>query len=233
MAQRPVFIPTPDSGDRLVDVRTFVFEWHPGFASTQKQKNVEALHAAAAADGLESLLEVSSKSIEATGVALSAFNLHTSHSEFGTISVESAFQGSKVFERGGPFKDLYNQPPAAAKKNVRLKSAGSLIGFEWDGGTWPLEPKTAFYDWLYLRALVQLDDDSTEQLSKYDGFTDIEFNPKKSINCQAKACALYVSLTKRGWDFGLLDDPDHYLQELRGLSRPDQPSFFDGDSAAP
>jgi hypothetical protein len=31
------------------------------------------------------------------------------------------------------------------------------------------------------------------RLNKYVGFTDIEFNPSKSINCQARSCALFVS----------------------------------------
>ena len=39
--------------------------------------------------------------------------------------------------------------------------------------------------------------DLTEQISVYDAFTDIEFNPQKSINCQAEAAALYVSLKRQ------------------------------------
>jgi len=35
-------------------------------------------------------------------------------------------------------------------------------------------------------------------LYKYDAFTDIAFNPAKSINCQARSCALFVSLMKHG-----------------------------------
>jgi hypothetical protein len=35
-----------------------------------------------------------------------------------------------------------------------------------------------------------------ERLYRYAGFTDIEFNPSKSINCQARSCALFVSLMK-------------------------------------
>jgi hypothetical protein len=31
-------------------------------------------------------------------------------------------------------------------------------------------------------------------LCKYKGFTDIEFNPKKSFSCQARTCAIIVSL---------------------------------------
>ena len=32
----------------------------------------------------------------------------------------------------------------------------------------------------------------------YDSFTDIEFNPKKSLNCQAEAAAIFVGLSKSG-----------------------------------
>ncbi len=35
------------------------------------------------------------------------------------------------------------------------------------------------------------------QILDYTAFTDIEFNPKKSINCQARSCALYVSLARK------------------------------------
>ena len=53
--------------------------------------------------------------------------------------------------------------------------------FSFDGTDWDLEPKTAFYDWLYLHALKERDNegDVTQGLQPYGAFTDIEFNPKK------------------------------------------------------
>ena len=36
-----------------------------------------------------------------------------------------------------------------------------------------------------------------DALMEYDAFTDIAFNPEKSLNCQAEAAAIYVSLRKR------------------------------------
>ena len=30
----------------------------------------------------------------------------------------------------------------------------------------------------------------------YNAFTDIEFNPKRSLNCQARSAAIFVSLLK-------------------------------------
>ena len=47
MAERPVFLPV-EGGARLVREVPVAFRWHPGFAASQKRKNVAALHAAAA-----------------------------------------------------------------------------------------------------------------------------------------------------------------------------------------
>ena len=53
---------------------------------------------------------------------------------------------------------------------------------------------------LYLKAVKSNIEDLIntiyEKILNYTAFTDIEFNPKKSINCQARSCALYVSLFK-------------------------------------
>jgi hypothetical protein len=35
------------------------------------------------------------------------------------------------------------------------------------------------------------------KLYAYGRFTDVEFNPYKSINCQARSCALFLSLMKK------------------------------------
>src|SRR5712691_6502298 len=107
MAERPVFVPCT-TGDQLVKELSFELEWSPGFAPVQKKKNVKALHAAAAANGYSPLLEISSKSDEKLGQRLSAFSLKVKTRGHGMIPLECAFQGSKVFERGGPFTDLYS-----------------------------------------------------------------------------------------------------------------------------
>lgn len=36
------------------------------------------------------------------------------------------------------------------------------------------------------------------QILEYDSFSDIEFNPQKSVNCRAKAAAIYVGLFNSG-----------------------------------
>jgi hypothetical protein len=193
MANRPVFVPVYKA-DHLVKEFSFEFRWNPGFAPVQKKKNVVALHKAAKEKGLFPLLEVSSKSEEVLGQRLSAFSLKI-ETEIGPISIESAFQGSKVFERGGPYTDLYKKDSREAKKDERIRTSGKLVCFNYFGTKWPLIPKTAFYDWLYLTALKP-HQEYLKILFGFKGFTDIEFNPEKSINCQARTCALLVSLLK-------------------------------------
>jgi hypothetical protein len=194
MAERPVFIPVSGSQELVKEI-FFNLAWNPGFAPVQKKKNVMALHEAAARSGWTSLLEISSKSEEKLGQHLSAFHLKVRAENLGEIKLECAFQGSKVFEKGGPYTDLYLVDPKDAKRDPRLQESGRLTGFRFKDFSFALEPKTIFYDWLYVNAIYP-HREWLERLYKYEGFTDIEFNPSKSINCQARSCALFVSLMK-------------------------------------
>lgn len=195
MAKRPIFIPI-GKHEHLVKEIQVEFKWNSGFAPIQKKKNIEAMHEVAKKEGLFPLLEISTKSEEKIGQRLSAFSLKID-TDIGEISVEAAFQGSKVFEGGGPFTDIYRMDSRDAKKDERIRQSGQLIGFDFFGQEWLLVPKTAFYDWLYLTALRPYQKYLTRsRLFKYQGFTDIEFNPAKSINCQARTCASLISLLK-------------------------------------
>lgn len=214
MAVRPVFIPVI-SNNVLSVTKDLDFPWSPGMAKIQKQKSIKALHTAANAQGLDSLLEISSKSEDELGVALSAFNLKIKTRKLSKeFSVESAFQASKVFEHGGPYVDLLDKESRDAKKDIRLKESGNLMSFNFYNTIWPLIPRTAFYDWLYLSALNQ-NKKLAEHLLQFDGFTDIEFNPAKSINCQARAAALYVSLNKLNMLEDALSTQENFLSTLK------------------
>jgi hypothetical protein len=197
MAIRPVFKAT-SSGSTLVETVEVEFEWYAGLSVSQKRKSIASLHESACMTaGCSNVLEVSSRSMLPLGVGLSAFNLSFEGPDHRQMSVECAFQGSKVFEGGGPFSDLYRETSLNARRDVRLKNLGQLVGFSYFGQDWPLEPKTVFYDWLYVNALhraIPL----AKELKHFDGFTDIEFNPKKSYNCQAHSVALHQSLLNRG-----------------------------------
>lgn len=212
MATRPFFIPDSES-NRLVQEVAVDFDWSPGFAVTQKRKNIAAMHEAAAALGYSPLLEISTKSECRLGQRMSAFNLSLKLHDGTEISLESAFQGSKVFENGGPYTDVYRLGSRDAKKDQRLRSSGNIIGFCFDGLEFPSEPKTAFYDWLYIGALAP-HEEYLQRLESFEGFTDIEFNPKRSLNCQARSCALYVSLSRRGLLQELAHDPEKFVEAL-------------------
>lgn len=197
MAIRPIYIPQ-ENGDCLVKTEMVEFKFHAGFALVQKQKCIAELHQSAKEKfKLNNILEVSSKSTEELGVALSAFNLMIDDKKTEQkYSVECAFQSAKVFENGGAYLDLLNVTSREAKKDERLKNSGRLLKFEFQGTEWALTPLTAFYDWLYINALNQ-NELFHEDLLRYQAFTDIEFNPNKSINCQAYSVAMFVALAKR------------------------------------
>ena len=219
MAIRTVY-EVKSNGVSFVKVHNIVFQWHPGFSVVQKQKSIESLHSSfMSITGCKDVLEISSKSKSDLGVSLSAFNLYMVTKESKRkVSVESAFQGSKVFLNGGPFDDLYYKPSKKAKKDARLKTSGRLIGFIFFGQDWPIEPKTLFYDWIYLNALYR-NSDLRQKILKFSAFTDIEFNPEKSINCQAYSAALFVSLTRRGIIEEALSSKINYMK-IMGL-KPD------------
>ncbi|RBQ29814.1 DarT1-associated NADAR antitoxin family protein [Aliarcobacter vitoriensis] len=195
MARRPIFIPNIN-GNQLFIEENIDFNWFSGFAISQKQKSIESLHKKAYEKGYEKLLEVSSKSSELLGQRLSAFSLEIETMNYGKISVECAFQGSKVFKGNKQYPEIYTKTSIEAKRFHKLNSSGELIGFRFEDEEWELEPKSAFYDWLYIKALYP-HKDFLKKLYKYQAFTDIEFNPAKSINCQARTCAIIVSLLKR------------------------------------
>lgn len=215
MAVRPIFLVRSD-GDLFVDVDFVEFDWIPGLSKSQKQKNIVSLHQSAL-DSHENLkfLEVSSKASTSLGLGLSAFNLGYMHPRTKkSISVESAFQASKVFEKGGPFPELFDMGSREAKSYIAALEFGELMHFDFYGQIWPLRPLTAFYDWLYLQSLRTAVPYCSDVM-EFNAFTDIEFNPKKSLNCQAYSAALFVSLSLRNKLESILSDPGLFLDCLK------------------
>lgn len=217
MAKRPVFIPKKDTlGVKTLEIE---FQWYPGMSVNQKQRSIVDLHKNANEKGYEKILEISSKSLQNIGIELSAFNLKTT-SLINKIefSVETAFQSSKIFERGGPYKDLIYKSSREAKKDERIRNSGNLIGFKFFGVDFPTVPLTFFYDWLYINVLIK-NDSLCNKIVEYEAFTDIEFNPEKSINCQAFSAALFVSMVKNKIDFENIRDPKVFSQITKNAYR--------------
>lgn len=193
MAQRPVY--KIKSSYPYYECINVEFTYNGGFAVSQKQKNIQAIHEAyKAINSVAKVLEISSKSLQPLGVSLSAFNLLKKvHSMNIRIPVENVYQGGKIFEMDGPFLDLYKVKPKDAKRDERLKENGRIKAFYFEGERFPINPQTAFYDWIYINAILE-NEDLAREIVEYDAFSDVEFNPEKSINCQARAAAIFVSL---------------------------------------
>ena len=147
--------------------------------------------------GFKHVLELSSKSGEKLSFLLNPFSLQLASNDDQIYSVENAFYASKVFQQGGPYTDLLKAAPRQAKKDERLSHSGELFGYDYFGLQWSVEPLTAFYDWLYITALKQ-NEHLHESVMQYQAFTDLTFNPKKSIHSAAYALAMFVALSKRG-----------------------------------
>ena len=178
MAKRPAFF--VHQGKVVSEI--YSFEWYSGFAVSQKQKSIKSLHnAIRKADVNAKPLEISTKSMENIGIKLSAFNL-----QIDNYTLENIFQSAKVFENGGPYLDLLDLSPKEAKRDERLHNSGSLKAFRYQNEDFPLIPKTVFYDFIYITAIKKsLTAEEINTILQYNYFTDIEFNPVKSINTQA------------------------------------------------
>lgn len=183
MAERPAFFIYQGK----VVSKMYSFDWFPGFAVSQKQKSIESLHNAILKTDVDGKpLEISTKGKEAIGIKLSAFNLRLNN-----YALENIFQSAKVFEKGGPYLDLLDVLPKEAKHDKRLHNSGNLRAFYYQNENFPLIPKTLFYDFIYIAAVKQsFAADEINAISNYNYFTDIEFNPAKSINTQARAAAM-------------------------------------------
>lgn len=190
--------------DKMVYSRAVEFEWMPGLSVAQKKRSIANMHRQINAN----TLEVSTKSETELGRKLSAFTLH-----LNGVVLENVFQSSKCFAAGGPYKDLLAVSPREAKRDERLRSSGALKCFEFNGETWDLEPKTAFYDYIYVKAVKEsLSKDQIQEVLNYDYFTDIEFNHNKSLNTQARSIALVKAIVQM---FGEIPDMKSKEEFLR------------------
>ena len=190
MAKKMIFI---SDGINPFYEKVVNYVFVPGFTPTQRRKNVANLNESLLKEfpGLKTL-EVSTKSNSELGRQLSAFNL-----KLNGKSVEAIFQSSKVFSDGSQYEFLIDKKPIEAKRFIQNLPRQDVIKFRFNKIDYPINPKSMFYDYIYINALKD-NSELASELVNYDIFTDIEFNYKKSINCQARACAIYSYLLKTG-----------------------------------
>ena len=215
MEYKPVFMPRVGS-DNLVKTDMVRIERHVGFATRQKKKTLNDLHRVIKKKyGFKNVLELSTKSGNKLSFPLSPYSLQITNNDGQKYSVENAFQASKVFEQGGPYLDLLTEKPRQARKDDRLISSGELTGYDYFGMEWGVEPLTTFYDWLYINALKQ-HPELHEEVIQYQAFTDISFNPKRSVHCAAYSLAMFVALHKRDLLEGV-EDPGTFYDLVTGF----------------
>jgi hypothetical protein len=210
MASRIIFKPTGIGSKELFSEVLVEFVWVPGMAISQGRQSVLNLHSSAeSALGISKILEISTRSLDSFGVSLSAFNLEITF-RGRKYPVEAVYQACKVFQSGGPYLDILSSTSIDAKRDSRLKESGPIIGFRFEGIDWPLMPSPNFYDYLYIRAL--LENENRHKLSEFNAFSDLAYNqtsllskPGKSFNCQARSAAIYVSLLARIDENSILD----------------------------
>lgn len=81
-----------------------------------------------------------------------------------------------------------------------------------------LEPRTFLYDWLYVGALAGRPG-LIDEVESYTAFTDIEFSPKRSINCRARSVSLFQGLRVVGVAGRALESADDFLQVCKRVGR--------------
>ena len=216
MAHRPVFIAIHESP--YVKILDTEFKFYSGFSISQMQKSIRSLHSSFLLTNpnyQDYVLEISTKSDKHLGAMLSAFNLKYKLADGQYRPLESVFQSSKIFSNGMQYKDIIEMTPQEAKHDPRLHTSGNVIGFELDGVSFPVYPNTFFYDWLYVSSLHN-ESNLSNEIMRFKAFTDIAFNPNKSINCQAKSAAVFVGLNESGLLEKALNSPDSFKTIVYG-----------------
>lgn len=217
-ATRPIFI--PDADGSLVRETMVSFTWYPGMARAQAQRSLDSFHEEAERIGLAPLLEVSTRSRNPLGIRLSAFNLRLrTPLAIQPVTVEAAFQSAKMYVGRGNLEHLLSWDDGRAIKAAVNEFRDTPIeGFIFEDVQWDLSPTTAFYDYLYLRALCDTfadDPKLSHALEGFRGFTDIAYNPKRSFNCQARSCALFVALGGIDSVPALVAEPGHLVALMK------------------
>ena len=141
------------------------------------------------------ILEISSRSDEPLGRALSAMNLRAADNDGNRrLPVESVYQAAKCYGNGSPDEQPAANGFDAKRRDKERRSAGSLRGFQHDGTFWPAASGSAFYDREWIKAATAAG--ATRELARYDAYTDQFHRPGAAVACQARSAAMLVGLDR-------------------------------------
>ena len=141
------------------------------------------------------ILEISSRSNEPFGRALSAMRLRAAGDDGDRARVvETVYQAAKCYGSGGPDESPAANGFDAKRRDRERQKEGALRGFQHDGTYWPAASGSAFYDRLWIQAAVAAG--ATRELARYDAYTDQFHRPGVSVACQARAAAMLVGLER-------------------------------------
>jgi type I restriction enzyme M protein len=209
MAKRLYFIAKPSYQGLIVE-KTIHFENFRGQSLNQKHKSIESMHHAIRAyESGGKILEVSTISPNPLGRKLAGVTLSAETRDGQEVPVMNIFESAKVFEKGGPYRDLLEADPFTVSEDKRLTQSGRLLGFHFENTPYSLTPRHLFFDWIYMGALYKRKE-LHEELAVYDMVTDIEYNMQSMFASSARACAYFISLYHAGLLDEVMKDPDSF-----------------------
>ena len=141
------------------------------------------------------ILEISSRSDEPLGRALSAMNLRAAGSDGNRrLPVESVYQAAKCYGHNGPDEQPIPNGFDAKRRDKERRNAGSLRGFQHEGTFWPAASGSAFYDREWIKAAAAAG--ATRELARYDAYSDQFHRPGAAVACQARSAAMLAGLDR-------------------------------------
>ena len=143
------------------------------------------------------VLEISSRSGQMFGRALSAMNLRAPGPDGDrNVTVESVYQAAKCYGAGGPAERPSPNGYEAKRVDRERRAGGPLRGFEHEGTFWPAASGSSFYDRLWIRATLSQHGDRLGDLKSHDAYSDQFHRPGRAVACQARSAAMLVGLDR-------------------------------------
>ena len=191
MAIRPIYI--SNIPEKPFIKRDIQFVWIKGMSYSQKCKRRDSMHEVVAKlYPIDKVLEISTKSNKELGVNLSALKLTVKYKSGNEETVEKIYQSSKVLDENNKIKE-----------------------FKFNNTLFEKDPYSMYYDYIYMLGLY-CHKEYWEDLNKYDIFTDIEFNPNKMLNTQARAAAIWNTLYRNNM-IDIIESQDEFKKYYKSI----------------